>query len=123
MRRHCIPKTLLAATLATAFASPVFAAKTLVFCSEGSPEGFNPQLYTAGTTFDASSQAVYNRLVEFERGSTNIIPALAEKWEVSPDGQQYTFHLRKGVKFHSTADFKPTRDFNAEDVLFSFKRQ
>ena len=31
-------------------------AKTLVYCSEGSPEGFNPQLYTSGTTFDASSQ-------------------------------------------------------------------
>ena len=123
MRRHRIAKTLLAATLATLFAGPAFAAKTLVFCSEGSPEGFNPQLYTAGTTFDASSQAVYNRLVEFERGSTRIVPALAEKWEVSPDGQQYTFHLRKGVKFHATADFKPTREFNADDVLFSFNRQ
>ncbi len=42
-------------------------AKTLVYCSEGSPEGFNPQLYTAGTTFDASSRTIYNRLVEFER--------------------------------------------------------
>lgn len=31
-------------------------AKTLVFCSEGSPEGFNPALYTSGTTFDASSR-------------------------------------------------------------------
>ncbi|MBL8259472.1 MAG: ABC transporter substrate-binding protein, partial [Candidatus Competibacteraceae bacterium] len=65
MRRHRIAKTLLATALATLFAGPAFAAKTLVFCSEGSPEGFNPQLYTAGTTFDASSQAVYNRLVEF----------------------------------------------------------
>ena len=43
-------------------------AKTLVYCSEGSPEGFNPSLYTAGTTFDASSRQVFNRLVEFERG-------------------------------------------------------
>ena len=42
-------------------------AKTLVFCSEGSPEGFNPAFYTAGTTFDASSRAIFNRLVEFER--------------------------------------------------------
>ncbi|XPE60738.1 hypothetical protein ACNKHT_23290 [Shigella flexneri] len=30
-------------------------AKTLVYCSEGSPEGFNPQLFTSGTTHDASS--------------------------------------------------------------------
>jgi ABC-type transport system substrate-binding protein len=67
-------------------------AKTLVFCSEGSPEGFNPAFYTAGTTFDASSRAIFNRLVEFERGTTKIGPALAEKWEVSDDGLEYTFH-------------------------------
>jgi len=123
MRRHRTHKTLRVAMLAVVFTGPAFAAGTLVFCSEGSPEGFNPQLYTTGTTFDASSQTVYNRLVEFERGRTRIIPALAETWEVSPDGLQYTFHLRKGVKFHTTAGFEPTRDFNADDVLFSFNRQ
>ncbi|MFC1830745.1 ABC transporter substrate-binding protein [Thermodesulfobacteriota bacterium] len=98
-------------------------AKTLVFCSEGSPEGFNPAFYTAGTSFDASSRPIFNRLVEFERGTTKIGPALAEKWEVSDDGLEYTFHLRKGVKFHTTKEFQPTRDFNADDVVFSFKRQ
>jgi dipeptide transport system substrate-binding protein len=35
----------------------------------------------------------------------------------------YTFYLRKNVKFHTTAYFTPTRDFNADDVLFSFQRQ
>ncbi|MDH3219581.1 MAG: ABC transporter substrate-binding protein [Gammaproteobacteria bacterium] len=98
-------------------------AKTLIFCSEGSPEGFTPSLYTAGTTFDASSRQVYNRLVEFEIGTTKIIPGLAESWTISPDGLIYTFKLRKGVKFHTTKDFTPSRDFNAEDVLFSFERQ
>jgi dipeptide transport system substrate-binding protein len=99
------------------------AAKTLVFCSEGSPEGFNPALYTAGTTFDASSNQIFNRLVEFERGTTKIGPALAESWEVSDDGLTYTFKLREGVKFQTTANFTPSRDFNAEDVVFSFERQ
>jgi dipeptide transport system substrate-binding protein len=98
-------------------------AKTLVYCSEGSPEGFNPSLYTAGTTFDASSRAIYNRLVEFELGTTKIVPGLAERWSVSSDGLQYTFHLRKGVKWQTTKTFKPTRDFNADDVLYSFNRQ
>ncbi len=98
-------------------------AKTLVYCSEGSPEGFNPSLYTSGTTFDASSRHIYNRLVEFAPGTTKVIPALAESWDVSDDGLMYTFHLRKGVKFHTTKNFTPTRDFNAADVLYGFNRQ
>ncbi|MCW2306823.1 ABC transporter substrate-binding protein [Rhodobium gokarnense] len=98
-------------------------AKTLVYCSEGSPEGFDPALYTAGTTFDATSKNVFNKLAEFERGTTKIIPGLAESWDISKDGTEYTFHLRKGVKFHTTDFFTPTRDFNADDVLFSFNRQ
>nr|WP_310622146.1 ABC transporter substrate-binding protein [Pseudovibrio sp. M1P-2-3] len=98
-------------------------AKTLVYCSEGSPEGFTPSLYTAGTTFDASSRQIYNRLIEFKRGETEITPALAESWEISPDGKEYTFKLRKGVKFQTTPWFTPTRDFNADDVIFTFDRQ
>src|SRR6185295_15282202 len=98
-------------------------AKTLVYCSEGSPEGFDPALYTAGTTFNASSRPVYNRLTEFDRGTTNVIPGLAESWDVSSDALEYTFHLRKGVKFQTTDYFTPTRDMNADDVIFTFDRQ
>ncbi|MFC0226096.1 dipeptide ABC transporter periplasmic-binding protein DppA [Serratia aquatilis] len=98
-------------------------AKTLVYCSEGAPEGFNPQLFTSGTTYDASSVPIYNRLVEFKLGTTELEPGLAEKWDVSEDGKTYTFHLRQGVKWQSSKDFKPTRDFNADDVVFSFQRQ
>ena len=116
-------KTLIAAGFATALMATTVQAKTLVYCSEGSPEGFDPALYTAGTTFNASSRPVYNRLVEFERGTTKTIPGLAESWEISADGLEYTFKLRAGVKFHTTDFFTPTRDFNADDVLFSFDRQ
>ena len=98
-------------------------AKTLVYCSEGSPEGFDPAPYTAGTTFDASARAIYNRLLEFEKGTTNVIPGLAESWEISDDGLEYTFKLRPAVKFHTTEWFTPTRELNADDVIFSFERQ
>src|SRR6188768_3120862 len=112
-----------AVVLALAALPALAAAKgTLVYCSEGSPEGFQPQFFTTGTTFDAVSVPLFNRLVEFELGTTNVIPGLAEKWDVTPDGKTYTFHLRKGVKFHSNAVFTPTRDFNADDVLFSWNR-
>ena len=97
-------------------------AKTLVYCSEGSPENFSPMLNTTGTTFDAN-HPVYGRLIEFKPGETGIKPGLAECWDVSPDGKIFTMHLRSGVKWHSNAAFKPTRDFNANDVLFTFNRQ
>lgn len=116
-------KLLMAALLASTMMVAGAQAKTLVFCSEGSPEGFDAALYTSGTTFDASSRHIYNKLVEFERGTTNIGPGLAESWSVSDDGLEYTFNLRKGVKFHTTEFFTPTRDFNADDVVFTFKRQ
>jgi len=112
----------LAATALLACSGAAYAAKTLVYCSEGSPEGFNPQYYTTGTTFDAVSVPMFNRLVEFDTGTTNIVPGLAESYTASSDGLSYTFKLRKGVKFHSNAKFTPTRDFDADDVLFSFQR-
>ncbi len=110
-------------TLALAAVAPAEAAKTLVYCSEGSPEGFNPAFYTSGTTFDASSRPIFDVLAQFKRGTTVIEPGLATSWSASSDGKSYTFKLRKGVKFHTTKDFTPSRDFNADDVVFSFARQ
>ena len=97
-------------------------AKTLVYCSEGSPENFYPGINTTGTSFDVSEQ-IYDNLVGFERGGTSVVPALAEKWTVSKDGLEYTFNLRKGVKWQFNKNFKPSRDFNADDVLFMIERQ
>ncbi len=97
-------------------------AKTLVYCSEGSPSSFNPQLSTDGPSFNASSRILYNALVEFEPGGVEVRPALAESWKISNDGLTFTFNLRKGVKFHSRGDFTPKRDFRAEDVIFTFDR-
>ena len=119
--RNTVVATALACALVVG-AGGALEAKTLVFCSEGSPENFNPQINTTGTSLDAALP-IYNRLVEFERGGTRVNPGVAESWTASEDGKTFTFKLRKGVKFHSSATFKPTRDFNADDVLFSFNRQ
>ncbi|TMV92967.1 ABC transporter substrate-binding protein [Thioclava sp. BHET1] len=114
---------LLAGAAAVAMTAGAAGAKTLVYCSEASPEGFDPAPYTSGTTFDASSHPVYDQLVEFKPGTTEVEPGLAKSWDISDDGLTYTFHLRPGVKFHSVQGFTPTRDFNADDVVFSFDRQ
>ena len=115
--------TLLAATAVASLMATAAWSKTFVYCSEASPEGFDPGLYTGGQTFDAAAHTVYNRLVEFKRGTTELEPALAETWEISADGKEYTFHLRKGVKFQTTEYFTPSRELNADDVIFSFERQ
>ena len=115
--------TLAAALLAATVMGGAANAKTFVFCSEGSPEGFDPGMYTAGTTFDAAAHTVYNRLLEFKPGTTETEPGLAESWEISDDGLEYTFKIRQGVKFQTTEFFTPSRDLNADDVVFSFDRQ
>ena len=121
--RHTTVVSALFATSLLAVATMGQAAekKSLVFCSEGSPAGFDTAQYTTATDNDAA-EPLYNRLVEFEKGATDVVPGLATKWDISPDGLTYTFHLREGVKFHSNKEFKPTRDFNADDVLFTFNR-
>ncbi len=95
---------------------------TLVFCSEGSPAGFDPGQHTTSTDFDASTDTIYNELVQFKNGTLDLEPGLATSWDSSSDQRVYTFHLRHGVKFQTTAWFRPTRDFNADDVLFTFNR-
>ena len=114
--------TTFATATALALAAPA-AAKTYVHCLEGSPEGFNPAAATSTTAFDANGLPIYDRLVEFERGTANVRPSLAESWEISAGGTVYTFKLRRGVKWHTTPAFTPQRDLNADDVLFSFLRQ
>jgi len=60
--------------------------------------------------------SIYDQLVRVDRSGTTIEPALAEKWEISPDGLTYTFHLRKGVLFSDGTPLK------ASDVKFSIDR-
>ena len=98
------------------------AAGTLIYCSEGSPEGFDTAQYTAGTTFDAAGHALFNRLTQFRKGGTDVEPSLAQSWTISADGLTYTFKLRPGVKFHTTDYFKPGRTLTADDVIFTIER-
>ena len=101
---------------------PETARSGLVYCSEGSPESFNPQRVTSGTTIDIISQQLYDRLVDINPANGNIIPGLATDWQVSADGTRYQFTLRQDVEFHTTRYFSPGRNFNAEDVVFTFNR-
>ena len=97
------------------------AAKPLVYCADASPEGFDPGLWDSASTNIVNSQ-MFDGLLGFKRPTTELQPKLATSWEISPDAKSFTFKLRPGVKFQSTPWFKPTRDFNADDVVFTFSR-
>ncbi len=117
-----IVRLVLAGAFMTAGTWPV-QAKAFVYCSEASPEGFDPAACTSSTTFDASAHNIYNQLVRFAPGTTDLVPDLAKSWDISDDGKVIIFHLRRGVNFHITDYFTPTRDLNADDVVFSLTRQ
>src|SRR5699024_1234009 len=65
---------------------------------------------------------IYNKLFELTGNDNQVVPSLATSYNTSPDGKHILINLRRGVKFHRTAWFTPTRDFNAEDVVFSLNR-
>jgi ABC-type transport system substrate-binding protein len=94
----------------------------LVFGRGGDSLTLDPAKATDGETFYATKQ-LYDTLVQFRYGTTEIEPALAERWDISKDGLLYTFYLRKGVSFQPTSYFPQEVPFTAEDVLFSLKRQ
>ncbi|WP_028116919.1 ABC transporter substrate-binding protein [Ferrimonas senticii] len=94
----------------------------LVYCSEGDPETFNPQLTVSGTDIDASAKQLFNRLVQQDPKTGAIVAELASDWKISADGRQYLFMLRQDVQFHHTPWFTPSRPMNADDVIFSFER-
>lgn len=71
----------------------------------------NPHVYNPSQLFAQSM--VYEPLVSYQEGG-KLQPKLAESWEISEDGKNYTFHLRKGVKFSDGTDF------NAEIVKKNF---
>lgn len=115
-------KRLVALFLGGALCASVAAhAKPLVYCADASPEGFDPSLWDSTSTSNVTSQ-LFNGLVGFERGTTQLKPELATSWQITPDAKSFTFTLRRGVRFHSTPYFTPTREMNADDVIFTFRR-
>lgn len=78
----------------------------------GTISQLNP-LFSAVNSAETSATALIFSGLTKRNGSAQVIPDLAEKWEISPDGKNYTFHLRKNVKWH---DGTP---FSADDVIFT----
>src|SRR5258705_4800409 len=90
-------------------------AQTFVFGAQGEPVQLDPAVITDGISSRLTRQ-IFDGLVKYRGATTEVDPALAEKWEVSRDGKVWTFQLRKTVKFH---DGTP---FDAAAVVLNFER-
>ena len=100
--------TLLFGTMGLASAN-----ETLVFAISVDVDQLDPGSASVSRQVDN----IFEGLVRFKAGTTMIEPCLATSWEISADGKEIIFHLRKGVKFHDGTDF------NADAMIFSFARQ
>src|SRR5713101_8666187 len=89
---------------------------TLRYAVHNAPAHFD--VHQSGTVANIGPQSpMYDTLLRRDpKDGQTIISDLAWKYEISPDGKKYTFHLRKGVKFHDGADF------TAEDVKATYER-
>ena len=94
----------------------------LTYCTHATGFSFNPQTADAGANMNVVTDQVYSKLFEIKNHSATLTPVLAQSYTISEDGREIIINLRKGVKFHRTPWFTPTRNFNAEDVVFSINR-
>lgn len=96
--------------------------KGFVYCGQSGPATFNPQLVDSGITPETLSPQLFNTLLTLDNRTYRPQASLATQWQVNSEGTEYTFDLRKGVSFQTTAWFTPSRTMNADDVVFSFRR-
>lgn len=88
---------------------------TFIFAASADPASLDPAFANDGESFRVGRQ-IFEGLVGTEPGTPDPAPLLAESWETSEDGLQYTFQLKEGVKFHDGTDF------DADAVCFNFER-
>jgi ABC-type transport system substrate-binding protein len=112
---HLVIKFLLVNIFAATIAESAIA-NTLVFGRGGDSVNLDPAGVTDGESLNVTDN-IFDNLLTYKLGTTEIIPSLAKSWTVSKDGKTYTFELVKNVKFH---DGTPV---NADAVVYSLKRQ
>jgi peptide/nickel transport system substrate-binding protein len=88
---------------------------TIYFGQEGDPRGLDCALIDDGASNSITS-CIYEGLTQYEGDTLNVVPCLAESWDLSADKLTYTFHLRTDVKFHDGTKF------DAEAAKYNFDR-
>jgi peptide/nickel transport system substrate-binding protein len=89
--------------------------RTFVFAASADPVSLDPAFASDGESYRIADQ-IFEGLVGVKPNTPDPEPLLAESWDISEDGKEYTFHLKEGVTFHDGTAF------NAEAVCFNFER-
>jgi peptide/nickel transport system substrate-binding protein len=99
-------RVLCAALLVTVSACTPVAAPSgsLVYGLTLAPSGLDPHL-NASSELGIPLSSVYDTLVALDPQTGTFVPGLAKDWTISPDGTEYTFHLRRDVRFHDGTRF------------------
>jgi peptide/nickel transport system substrate-binding protein len=100
----------------SAFAATPKSGGVLIYGRGGDSVSLDPAKETDGESLNVCDN-IFETLVQFKLGTTEIEPGLAQSWTLADGGKTYTFKLRPGVTFH---DGTP---FNADAVVFSLMRQ
>src|ERR1700749_4511763 len=90
--------------------------KTLVFSMAADPTGLDPEAVLNNTSGFVMA-TIYDGLIRYKPGTVEVEPGLAQSWDIAADGLGYTFHLRRGVKFHDGTTF------NAQALIARLHRQ
>ena len=104
-----------AALLAAAMPAPATAAGSMVVTYKDDVSTLDPAIGYDWQNW-SMIKSLFDGLMDYKPGTTELTPDLAESYEISPDGTQYTFKLHKGAKFHNG------REVTAEDVKYSIER-
>jgi peptide/nickel transport system substrate-binding protein len=117
MKLDCGLALFFAAILVTCSGCGVSSSRTdtLIYAQSEDPKTLDPINTDIAEAVHVMTN-VFDTLVTYHEETSEIVPALAEKWETSDDGLAWTFHLRRGVKFHDGSEL------NAEAVKVSFER-
>jgi peptide/nickel transport system substrate-binding protein len=112
MKKVLFKNVLLTAALALV---PSAGAATLVFGANGDPVSLESANITDGISILVQRQ-IYDTLVDFKNGTTDPVPGLATSWKSNANATQWTFTLRRNVRFH---DGTP---MNADAIIFNLSR-
>src|SRR5512134_2875133 len=115
MKKLLLAGTAVLALALTGMSAPAFAAGEIIITYKDDVSTLDPAIGYDWQNWSII-KSLFDGLMDYKPGTTELVPDLAESYEISDDGKTFTFKLRQGAKFTNG------RDVTAEDVKYSIER-